>query len=291
MVVVDVRGPHEGPLEDAEQRRIIDFVESQRSADGRPALSDELLLDLRDGAAGAVAAVAVVGDELVGYAQASPVHGGNLVGMVGDGRGELLRAIVERLPGQTVTWWEFDPDARSDEVAAAAGLHRGRELLQMRVALPLAQTTAIVTRDSRAGDEAAWVEVNNAAFAWHPEQAGWTVDDVHRRQGEPWWRADGLRILELEGRMAGFCWTKIHAEHRPPLGEIYVIAVHPDFHRRGLGRALTIDGLRWLSEHGVSTGMLYVDADNTAAVELYRSLGFHVHERQQAYTNHPTEPR
>ena len=67
------------------------------------------------------------------------------------------------------------------------------------------------------------------------------------------------------------------------LGEIYVIAVDPDFHGLGLGRALTVAGLQSLSERGIGTGMLYVDDDNTAALSLYRSLGFEDHHCDRAF--------
>lgn len=81
-------------------------------------------------------------------------------------------------------------------------------------------------------------------------------------------------MLEADGRMAGSCWTKVHAHADPPMGEIYVIGVDPDFHGRGWGRALTVAGLDWLAARGLKVGMLYVDADNPAALSLYRSLGF-----------------
>ena len=64
-----------------------------------------------------------------------------------------------------------------------------------------------------------------------------------------------------------------------------MISVDPDFHHRGLGRALTVAGLDWLAGAGVGTGMLYVDADNTAAVALYRSLGFTVDHVDRAYAS------
>ena len=41
-------------------------------------------------------------------------------------------------------------------------------------------------------DDAELLRVNNAAFAWHPEQSGWTAADIAERRGEPWFDAAGL---------------------------------------------------------------------------------------------------
>lgn len=232
------------------------------------------------------------GDGVVGYAQVSP---GNAAWTVDVAAGDfpiraqlLARAveIISELGGGNVQYWVHDPSSIDDTIAADVGLTRGRELLQMQVPLPLEETTDLTTRSFIPGrDEAAWLEVNNAAFAWHPEQGGWTVDDIVAREAEPWFDPEGFLLHEQDGRLAGFCWTKVHeaaSAQEATLGEIYVIAAHPDFHGRGLGRALTVAGLTHLAKHA-PIGMLYVDADNTAAVRLYERLGFHTHHVSRAY--------
>jgi mycothiol synthase len=144
-------------------------------------------------------------------------------------------------------------------------------------------TTEVAVRPFRVGvDEEAWLEVNNAAFSAHGEQGGWDVATLLQREHEPWFDADGFLLHERDGRVAAFCWTKLHPG--PVLtGEIYVIAVHPDFHGHGLGKALTVAGLQHLHSVGAEAAMLYVDAVNKAAVGLYGALGFEVEHIDQSY--------
>ena len=117
-----------------------------------------------------------------------------------------------------------------------------------------------------------------------PSREAGTSTRCAAREKEPWFDPDGFLLHERDGRLAGFCWTKVHAEHDPALGEIYVIAVDPDFHGLGLGRALTLAGLDHLRPRRDHVGMLYVDADNTRRRPLYDSLGFTVHRTDRAYT-------
>ncbi|MFV2038770.1 MAG: mycothiol synthase [Acidimicrobiales bacterium] len=198
-----------------------------------------------------------------------------------------LSASISKVPAlldgtRSVQVWlegvrEGDDDLVSHEVLPY------RNLLHMRRSLP-AGPSGITTRGfDVACDADNLISVNNRAFYWHPEQSGYTRARLDTAMTQRWFDPDGLRVLELEGRMAGFCWAKIHVDHDPPLGEIYVIALDPDFQGRGLGGPMTLAGLEWLSAQRVTVSGLYVESDNHAAIRTYHRLGFTVHSTNRAY--------
>lgn len=177
---------------------------------------------------------------------------------------------------------ESEPATEADAAEArAAGLSLVRCNQQLRVALPLADSTPpLKTRAFALGaDDDAFLRVNNLAFAWHPDQSDRTHDQLNELVQEPWFDAEGFLLHEIDGTLAGFCWTRVHAETAtdPRLGEIFVIAVDPAFHGQGLGRSLTIAGLAFLASKSIEIGMLHVEHDNVAAQSLYRDLGFVEH--------------
>jgi mycothiol synthase len=168
--------------------------------------------------------------------------------------------------------------AAIEELAADTGFSLIREVLQMRRPLPSDEAWDLPVRPFVLGvDDEAWLTVNNRAFEWHPEQGGWSAQDLQARLAEPWVDLDGFLVHECEQqRLTGFCWTKVHADAEPPLGEIYVVAADPDVHGQGLGRSLVLAGLDHLAGRGIGTAMLWVEASNLAALRLYRDLRFTV---------------
>jgi mycothiol synthase len=189
---------------------------------------------------------------------------------------------------------EASPANEDDErVATEAGLVLVREVLQLRRPLPMEETASLEVRPFRPGtDDEAFLEVNNRAFRWHPDQSDWTLDDLRRSEAEPWFDPEGFLLHERDGRLAGFCWTKIHpaTDDEPALGEIYVIATDPDFTGIGLGRALTLAGLDHLAGKGLRVGMLHVEGTNEPALGLYRKLGFTLRSAHRWWAPEGTPP-
>lgn len=178
---------------------------------------------------------------------------------------------------------ESEPATDADVAdASAAGLRLVRCIQQLRVPLPLPHAAPeLATRVFVPGqDDNEFLRVNNRAFEWHPDQSNWTTTELNARIQEPWFDPNGFLLYEIDGVLAGFCWTKIHlaTDTDPELGEIFVIAVDPDFHGKGLGRALTLAGLNSLAARSVEVGMLHVEHNNLAAQTLYRDLGFVEHD-------------
>ena len=198
---------------------------------------------------------------------------------------EAATVAVAKAGGGTLHHWARGEDGLRTAISEAAGMRPTRWLWQMRRDLPVDDPWALAVRPFVVGqDEAAWLEVNNRAFAWHPEQGLRTLEELRRLEAEPWFDPAGFLLHEVDGRIEGFCWTKVHTDETPPVGEIYVIAVDPAAHRRGLGRQLVLAGLDHLHEVGLRCGMLYVEATNDAATRLYADLGFTVHSVDVAHS-------
>ena len=196
---------------------------------------------------------------------------------------QIQAVAAQAQAGQSVQLWIERATDHDDTFADGLGFQPYRDLWRMQRPLPTDRST-IATRSFTPGaDDGEFIQVNNRAFHWHPEQGGMTPADLADRMAESWFDTEGFRLHERDGRLAGFCWTKVHPDETPPGGEIYAIAVDPDFHGQGLGKPMTLAGLDYLADQGLSVGFLYVESDNDPAVATYRSLGFDHHSTNRAY--------
>lgn len=215
------------------------------------------------------------------------------------------------LPSRAATP-DGDADREVDGLMREQGKARVRTIVQLRRPLPLEAAPRegipeITTRPFELDrDGAGLLSVNNAAFAWHPEQGGWDRERLESALAEPWVDPAGILVHErtevavagpgaapASGSVSidGFCWTRIHPADDPEqsttgdpaLGEIWVIATDPVRRGHRLGPALVVAGLDHLAASGLHTAMLYTEEDNLAARRMYDRLGFAVHERRGGY--------
>lgn len=298
-------------LSPAQAEAALALIAEAAQVDGQPAVSEQGRLRLRGGArAGVRHLLLSTDDELLGYAQleeTDPVEApaAELVvapGHRGRGHGRALGTALLAETGKRLRIWAHGGHAAARHLAQVLGMALFRELRQMRRPLtdhdlpePVLPPDVRVRTFVPGEDDAEWLAVNAEAFSHHPEQGSLTQRDLDDRKAEPWFDPEGFFLAEritaerpagadgrpAGGRIIGFHWTKVHADEQ--LGEVYVLGVSPGAQGGGLGRALTLIGLRHLADAGLPTAMLYVDADNAAAVRVYERLGFTTYETDLMY--------
>ena len=296
MTAIDTRAR----LDADDVRAVTALVDAVTANDGVRPLSEHVMLHLRYGGdAPARNFLVRDGDSVVGYAHldtTDTVEGASAELAVhpdhrGQGNGRrLVEALIDEAgPGGRLRLWSHGAHDGAAELARSMGFKRERVLWQMRRSLfaPVPEPVwpdGVTIRTFEVGrDEEAWLEVNNRAFAEHPDQGTWTLDDLRMREREPWFDAGGFFLAESDGRLVGFHWTKVHGGHdhdhgdghaHEAIGEVYVVGVDPSMQGKKLGPALTLRGLQHLRSRGLSQVMLYVDETNTNAIRTYERLGF-----------------
>lgn len=280
---------------DEDDAAAVDSILSRRQEiDGRPPLSEHKAIRIGTSLQGHPATVEMVllDPGIVGYGHAAhhpPVAPGEArrhaveVAVVPGGDEttracRLMEALLASAPaGAVATVWAWRPG----DLAAAdtLGLAPVRSLHEMTRSLPLARAASVppgvTIRPFRPGvDEDAWLEVNNAAFAGHPENGALDRRNLEARMALPWFDPDGFLVAWEGDGLVGSCWTKLHDDGR---GEIYIVGVAPSAQGRGLGTVLVVAALDDLAtRQGADEALLYVDGADVAAVSFYEALGFTV---------------
>ncbi|HSU37859.1 MAG TPA: mycothiol synthase [Propionibacteriaceae bacterium] len=275
------------PAQEAVHRLVAD----SEAVDQGAALNEAALLHLRHPDDRVRHLQATRSGQLIGYAQLEA--GGDQT------TGQLLVAPAYRRQGVgTLLVQRMLTEAVTPLQIWAAGDRPAAQALAARTSMQPVRTLLIMTRPLRGDladpvpvpgvqirtfvpgrDEEAWLAVNAAAFAHHPEQGRMTIDDLRDRMAESWFDPNGFFLAVRDDAVVGFHWTKQHPNR---LGEVYVLGVDPA-RGRGLGKALLLTGLRHLEHQGNSVVQLYVEADHARAVGLYQAYGFSTASRDVMY--------
>ena len=291
-------------LTEADLAELRELLLAVRQRDGRPEVAaqgplprefrgGEHLLDRADGRLIGYAHLDTSGDAFGRQVAELYVRPANRRRGVG---ARLAAALLDHAPDDVRVWAHGDHPAAA-ALAGRLGLRRARELHRMLLDplpadLPAPKTPDGVTLRAfvPGRDEPAVVAVNGRAFDWHPVQGALSVGELLATEAEPWFDPNGfLLAVDAADRVLGFHWTKIHPGAGPnetprdPVGEVYVLGVDPHAQGGGLGRALTIAGLRYLAERGLRRVILYVEGDNRPAIAVYSKIGFNLWDMDVQY--------
>lgn len=311
------------PLDGSYRSRVTALAAAANDADGAPPLSDAVLL----GTDPHTKHLAVMLEgELVGYAAVLAPAGTIELVVAPSARGRGVGALLleASLANGGREFWTRGNRSAPHVLAARAGMTPVRHLWCMTAdlaqpgtgsaeTLPVAPTTfrwvdegAEFALDTYQGtnDDEGLLAVNAAAFGSLPDQGLWTQADLAARMSAPWFEPADLRVLRRADRIVGFHWTKVHPPggvglpasafgSTTPMGEVYVLALDPQVHGRGLARVLLADGLAHLAQRGCRQVMLYVDDTNTVARRLYLREGFRDERLDMLYrhVNRAASPR
>jgi ribosomal protein S18 acetylase RimI-like enzyme len=146
----------------------------------------------------------------------------------------------------------------------------GFDLVQTLVLLEHTGLADVDRPDRRTGrlhdrdhEEAAAVDL--AAFG-----RPWAVDATGIRDVRSATVTHRARRLDDHGRLTAFA---VSGRDRHD-GFLQRLAVHPEWQHRGIGRALTLDSLRWMRRKRVHRALVNTHVGNEAARALYGSVGF-----------------
>jgi ribosomal protein S18 acetylase RimI-like enzyme len=199
------------------------------------------------------------GDQAIAYL--SPLPDAPLPSVV------FVRRCLDQLAArgfERVITSALSPAEQAGFLGAGFEIHERLHLLEHNLHhIPRVDTSAL--RRAGAEDHAAVLAVDGRAFP-----PFWRIDEQSLGEALSATPTSRFRVAVLDGAMVGYAVTG-RAGRR---GFLQRLAVDPDHQRRGMGRALAVDALRWLRRWRVDKAVVNTQMGNEAALALYESLGF-----------------
>lgn len=286
---------------DAALERVSAITSRASNVAGQSVLSDQALIEVKSGVRQLRLITRVSDGKPLGFI----AYGGHEFDLIIDpdfrkqGIGsfaldEFLNELDSNKADQTsaLHTWVHGEDSAAEKLLSAHGFKADRSLLKLVLReikpvpsadSPRGQDTQIQLRNFQESDVNAWVKLNAEVFAAHPEQSAITATDVADRMRESWFDAHNFILAtNSSGEILGYCWLKVQPGASE--GEVYVLGVSPRASGSGLGSKLFNAGLARLSEIGVKSAFLYVEAENLTALRIYQKSGFEIDSRSAQWS-------
>lgn len=176
----------------------------------------------------------------------------------------------ERTPAALIMQWGYPPDGYGYA-------HMARDLRQPipEPDLPPGWTVRAV------GGMDEWeARVNLHRDVWAPSRV--TLDAYRRLRATPGYTPE-LDIVAIapDGTLASYCICWLDSANA--VGEFEPVGTRAAYRGQHVGRAVMLEGLRRLRDHGCAAALVLTGTVNTPAVRLYESAGFQIFDVSHAY--------
>jgi mycothiol synthase len=176
----------------------------------------------------------------------------------------------ERTPAALIKKWGYAPDGYGYA-------HMARDLRQ-----PIPEPDPPPGWIVRAvGDEQEWEErVNLHRDVWAPSRV--TLDAYRRLRAVPGYTPElDLVAIAPDGTLASYCICWLDSTNA--VGEFEPVGTRAAYRGQHAGRAVMLEGLRRLRDHGCATALVLTGTVNTPALRLYKSVGFRIFDVSHSY--------
>lgn len=143
-----------------------------------------------------------------------------------------------------------------------------------------------ILKDATERHLADMMTISNDSFSEDPDFTRHTMESLKKWKDTT---SDVVRIsfAKLGAAVVGYCISKIEEEynrvHNVRAGWIGGFGVTRRHRRKGVGRALLANGMKWLRDQGMDTLYVGVGQENMKAFDLYKSVGFEIEQEDVIY--------